>query len=79
MGHNKQERKRKEKEILVKEEKKRRTKISKQRRIRGDDVHDVGGDNDVQEARIFSRLLCLFFSSQVLLRRAMLQLEFGES
>ena len=57
MGHNKQERKRKEKEIKGKKEEQ---KISKQRRIRGD---DVGGDNHVQEARLFSRLLCLFFFS----------------
>ena len=57
--HNKQERKRKEQDI--KKEKKNK---KKQRRIRGD---DVGGDNHVQEARLFSPSTWPLFSSQVLL------------
>ena len=69
--HNKQERKRKEQDIKKKKEQKK-----KQRRIRGD---DVGGDNHVQEALLFSRLLGLFFLFKYSFRRAMLQLEFGES
>ena len=68
--HNKQERKRKEKDI-----KKKKTK-KKQKRIRGD---DVSGDNHVQAARLFSCLLGLFFLLKYSFRRAMLQLEFGES
>ena len=73
MMHNKQERKRKEQDI---KKKKKKNKKKKQRRIRGD---DVGGDNHVQEARLFSRLLGLFFLLKYSFRRAMLQLEFGES
>ena len=72
MGHNKQERKRTEKEM----KKKKRTKKNKQRRIPGD---DVGGDNHVQEVRLFSHLLASFFLLKYSFRRAMFQLEFGES
>ena len=72
MGHNKQERKRTEKEM----KKKKEQKTNKQRRIPGD---DVGGNNHVQEVRLFSHLLGLFFLLKYSFRRAMLQLEFGES
>ena len=44
--------------------------------IRGD---DVGGDNHVQEARLFSVYLSSFFLLKYSFRQAMLQLEFGES
>ena len=57
--HNKQERKRKEQDI-----KKKKEEQKKQRRIRGD---DVGGDNHVQEARLFPPFTWPLFSSQVLL------------
>ena len=74
MGHNKQERKRKETQI--REKKKKNIKKQKQRRFRGD---DVGGDNHVQEARFFPVYLVSFFLLKYSFRRAMLQLEFGES
>ena len=47
--------------------------------MRGD---DVGGDNPVQEARLFRipvYLASFFFFLKFSFRRAMLQLEFGES
>ena len=44
--------------------------------MRGD---DVGGDNPIQEARLFPVYLASFFFLKFSFRRAMLQLEFGES
>ena len=76
MGHNKQERKRKEKDIEKKKTKKEEQKKRKQGKIGGD---DADGDNRVQEARLFPHLLGLFFLLKYSFRRAMLQPEFGES
>ena len=69
--HNKQERKRKEQYI-----KKKKKEQKKKRRIRGD---DVGGDNHVQETRLFFPFTWPFFLLKYSFRRAMLQLEFGKS
>ena len=71
MGHNKQERKRKEKEIT----KKKRTKKNKE----GFEVTMSVEIITFKKLGFFPRLLGLFFLPKYSFRRAMLQLEFGES